>query len=404
MDATNVQATLKRVANIVGDVLHAEKVDIFIHDPTIDSLVAIGVSDTPLSRKEQARGLAQLPVANRGRPVEVFLTQQPHRDGHVDEDEQELIGIRVALGVRSTLMTPLVVGEERRGAIVVASTEPEHFSADDLTFLQAVTGWVAMVLHRAELVERIAREASTVARRKAAEELITVFAHDFRTPLTPLYGNLSMLRQRIAGHSSPEELRILDTTLRIVERMQSLTTNLLDASRIDEGIFTLSRQAVNVGALLASIVDLLHTDQKPLDLRVPVDVIVDGDPARLSQLFENLIANALRYSPDGLPVMVEAGQQQRADGLFAYVTVRDEGPGIPAEMQPFLFDRYSIDHRSSGLGLGLYLARGIIEAHGGTLNVESTFGEGATFEVLLPWAYDTDGLSAPTAEHKRTHH
>lgn len=186
--------------------------------------------------------------------------------------------------------------------------------------------------------------------------------------------------------------------------MQSLTTNLLDASRIDEGIFTLSRQAVNVGALLASIVDLLHTDQKPLDLRVPVDVIVDGDPARLSQLFENLIANALRYSPDGLPVMVEAGQQQRADGLFAYVTVRDEGPGIPAEMQPFLFDRYSIDHRSSGLGLGLYLARGIIEAHGGTLNVESTFGEGATFEVLLPWAYDTDGLSAPTAEHKRTHH
>lgn len=384
MDATNVEATLNRAANLVGDVLRAEKVDIFCYDPTIDTLVALGVSDTPLSRKEEARGLAQLPLANHGRAVETYTTQQPHIDGHVDQDQSELIGIRETLGVKSSMITPLYVGEELRGVIMIASTEPERFTDANLRYLQAISGWVGMVLHRAELVEQLTREVTVSARRKVAEELITIFAHDFRTPLTPLHGNLSMLRDRLERAEHDDDLTLLDAALRIVNRMRDLTTDMLDSRRIDEGIFSLTPQPLQLRALVSAVVELLQSAHKPIEIHAPLDMVIDGDELRLRQVLENLIVNAVRFSPDGIPIGVELGRQQRSDGDWATITIRDEGPGIPAELQPVLFDRFSINRQSGSLGLGLYVSRGIIEAHGGTISVQSTYGEGATFTVLLP--------------------
>jgi two-component system, OmpR family, sensor kinase len=384
LDATEVRTTLRRAATLIADALDAEKVDVLLYEAASDSLVALGVSDTPLARLEQARGLDRMPLANEGRAVEVFRTGVARYDGFVDQDEQELIGVRAGLGVRSTVITPLIVGDERRGAITVASTENERFSPDNLEWMRAVTHWVGMVLHRAELVETIASDAVAMGRRAVAEELITTLAHDFRTPLTPLRGNLEILRVRAQNEARADDLRLLDATLRIVQRMEGMTTDMLDASRIESGIFMLAPQSVDLGVLLGEAADEFNAGKPRVEVRAAEPLVIMGDPQRLRQLFDNLLANAIRYAPDTVPVVVELLAQRDSHGRWAVTTIRDEGPGIPAELQPILFDRFAIGRQASGLGLGLYLARGIAEAHGGSLAVDSVFGQGATFTVRLP--------------------
>jgi signal transduction histidine kinase len=114
-------------------------------------------------------------------------------------------------------------------------------------------------------------------------------------------------------------------------------------------------------------------------------IVLEADGARIRQVIENLVSNAQRYSPDGVAVLIEGSTEQREDGQWALLSVRDRGPGIASEMLPRLFSRYSSGDTGGALGLGLYLARGIAEAHAGTLTVESTPGKGASFTLALPF-------------------
>src|SRR3712207_2034877 len=145
----DVRSALDQASDLVATALGADKVDVFLYEARIDTLVALGTSDTPMGRKQHALGLDRLPLSNRGKTVEVFQTGQPYHSGHLEEDPGELPGIREGLGVRSVLVVPLEVEGTRRGAIQVDSVQPEQFTAEDLTFLQAVAHWVGLLLHRA---------------------------------------------------------------------------------------------------------------------------------------------------------------------------------------------------------------------------------------------------------------
>src|SRR5918998_6861381 len=178
IQATDLKAALTEASQLVAWVLSADKVDVFLHDPTIETLVAVGTSDTPMGRQQHALGLNRLPLANGGRAVEVYQTGRPHRNGRVDQDPGELLGVREALGVRSTLAVPLDVAGARRGVLQACSGQPERFDEGDLAFLAAVAGWVGMAAHRAELVEHPTPEAAPPARRGTAHELIAPLAPD----------------------------------------------------------------------------------------------------------------------------------------------------------------------------------------------------------------------------------
>ena len=116
LPATEVKVTLGQAAQLIAEVLAADKVDIFFHDNTNETLVALGTSDTPMGRKQKAIGLDRLPMANGGRVVEVFLTGISHLTGHADQDPKELPGIKVSLGIRSSAITVLEAGTQHRGA------------------------------------------------------------------------------------------------------------------------------------------------------------------------------------------------------------------------------------------------------------------------------------------------
>src|SRR5690606_30416733 len=163
IQATRLEPALNEASTLIGEAVGAEKVDTFLREPGRQTLVAVGTSETPLGDQQRALGLDRLAIANRGRAVEVFESGQPFLDGQADADERELPGIRIELGVRSSIVVPLEINGERRGVVQASSTRREAFAADDLAFLQSVARWVGRVVPRAELVERLTREAGAQA-------------------------------------------------------------------------------------------------------------------------------------------------------------------------------------------------------------------------------------------------
>lgn len=386
IQATEIRSALNQASQLITETLRADKTDVFLYESTTDTLVAAGTSNTPMGQRQIALGLNRLAVSNGGKTVEVFQTGEPYLSGHVDQDPDELLGIKDALGVRSAIVVPLDVDGVRRGAIQIDAGQPEQFTEEDLGFLEASAHWVSLVLHRAELVERIAQDAAEQARSVAANELITILAHDLRAPLVALKGRITMLRMHAQRDGHAAYLHEALAMQRASDRLERMIADLMDTARLEQGVFALTPTMVDLVALAQETAATLQTNEQEILVRASAAVVIEGDPDRIQQVLENLLSNARRHSPEGVAVIMEIGAETHPDGDWAVVTVRDFGPGITPELLPNLFARFAAGRGTKGLGLGLYLARGIAQAHGGTLTVSSPPGEGATFRFALPLA------------------
>ncbi len=403
LEGTDLRSALDQASQKVAEAVGADKVDAMFHDPTTDTLVAVGTSPTPMGHRQVAIGMDRLPVVNGGREVEVFLTGTPYLTRHADQDPEQLPGIIEGLGVRSAIIVPLAVDGQRRGVFVASAAAPERFSEKDPRFLQAVARWIGALAHRAELVERIAAEATERGRQVAAEELITVLAHDLGNHLAPLKARIDLLRRRAGREGRARDVNDADEAIRALQRFSRLITDLLAAARLEQGIFVASPQPVDLASLARETSEVFATREIRMDVWAPDELIVHADPDRIRQALENLLANAVKHSPEQGIVVIEVGTEPRTDGEWATVTVSDQGPGLPPELLPRLFNRFTRGSASSGLGLGLYLASRIADIHGGTLAVDSRPGEGATFRLTWPVAErpSTDGSTAPAASVDR---
>ncbi len=384
LPAAELQPTMASVSQLLVELFEADKVDIFFLEPSSQTLVALGVSDTPMGRKQKSLGLNRMQLANRGRLVEVFETGRSWHTGHQDEDPEELPGIKYALGVRSAIAVALEVGGERRGVLECSSAQPEFFSLEDLRFLEVTARWVGLVAHRTELVEALTKAATEQGRRAVADEVITVLAHDMGNYLAPLRARIELIRRRAARTRAAEDLRDTEAALASLEGLTRLTADLLDASRLDQGLFTLRIQPLDVMQLVEEVLAAARTQAHTLQSRGPEEFVLIGDPERLRQALANLVANAVKHSPPGGAVTVEVERQNREEGSWAVISVSDQGPGVPPHLLPRLFERFARGPGSSGLGLGLFLARQIALAHGGTLEAHSEPGKGARFVLSVP--------------------
>jgi two-component system OmpR family sensor kinase len=384
IDSTNLKSALNQASDLIAPAINAEKIDAFLLDPSNQTLVAVGTSNTPMGLRQHQIGMDRLPLANDGPEVQIFITGGSYHTGQADKDPEVLVGYTKGLGVRSMIVVPLVVSGERRGVMQACSSKSDAFSEDDLNFLGAVGHWIGAITHRAELTERIAQEAAVQARQVVADELVMVLAHDLRNYITPLLGRLSLLSMRANREGRELDIEDADAATRGVRRLHALVTDLLDVARLDQGIFALSPQPMNLVTLLQETVGIVHTGKLDTILRAPDELRVEADPQRIKQALENLIANALRHSPKGVPIVIDVAREKRDDGKWAIIDICDEGSGIAPDLMPRLFTRFASGPGSTGLGLGLYLARSIAEAHGGTLTATSTPGKGTTFKLSLP--------------------
>jgi two-component system, OmpR family, sensor kinase len=381
----NLELALSGAADLIAKELGADKVDAFLHDPERSSLVAIGSSHQPLSALQKKSGLDVLPIANGGRVVQVFQSGEPHVSGATDRDEEEVRGIREVLGVRSQIGVALELGGKPVGVLAAASQTPSRWGPPQLRFMLAIARWVGIVAHRAQLVEELARLASEEGRRAAADELVTTVAHDLRNYIAPIQLRLDALRRRARQGQRADDLEDAEHAVAGVVRIDNLISDLLDVARLDHGLLELAPESVDLGELARDVAVVIATPDRPVHVEPAEPVRAHVDRARVRQVLENLVANALRHGPEGAAITVSLRSEQQASGTWARIDVVDEGKGIPEQLLPRIFDRFvrGKQSRGAGLGLGLFLAKRIAIAHGGDLTVESSHG-GARFILRLP--------------------
>jgi signal transduction histidine kinase len=218
-------------------------------------------------------------------------------------------------------------------------------------------------------------------------ELVSIVSHELRTPLASVLGFTSLLLTRdVPPEEQRRYLEIIDAQGR---RLSTLLNDFLDIERLEEGQLKLAREFFDLGELVAEQAQLFagQSDKHTLDVELPSKPLpVRGDPNRLAQVVGNLLSNAIKYSPEGGTVKV-VGER---DNNLVRVSVKDEGLGIPDELQEEVFGKFFRgDAAASGIagsGLGLTIARSVVEAHGGRIDVKSASGEGSVFWLELPIA------------------
>lgn len=385
LPATDLKAALTQAADILADVLRADKVDAFLFDASRDSLVAVGTSTQPLSALERQLGLDVLPLSNGGRTVEVFRSGEIFQSGNLLADEGELRGIKEGLRVESIICVPLDVGERRRGVVLVSSQEPDFFTSLDTVLLRTAARWIGSVAERAELVESIRHAAVEQARRTTADELVTVLAHDIRNYLQPLTWRLKTLEQRATAQNRANDTADVGAIQKALGQLTSLVSDLLDTARLDSGLYELRLQTIDIALLAKEAAAGAASPEHAIDVSSPQPIIVTGDPVRLRQCLDNVLANGLAHSPRNAPVHVFVTRENADDGAWARVEIIDEGPGIPKSVLPHVFEKFfSARAEGWGLGLGLYIAKRIAAAHCGDLFADRYAGKGARFTLRIP--------------------
>ena len=184
LEVNDVQTAMDRAAQRVADVLAADKVDVFLHDPNAEVLVAIGTSRTPMGGREQELGLDRLPIADGGRTVETFQSGRSYLTRRADREHGEAKGIVEDLGVRSAINVAIEVAGVRRGVLLASSATPEFFSERDVRVVEAVAHWLGLVGYRLAYTEQVVARAAEESLRLAAETVV---------------GALSPRQQEVAG-------------------------------------------------------------------------------------------------------------------------------------------------------------------------------------------------------------
>jgi len=279
------------------------------------------------------------------------------------------------------------------GVITFAAAESaRRFEAADLALAEEVARRCALAVDNARLYqsERAAREEAEQATR-LRDEFLSIASHELRTPVTSLRGYAQLVLRRLSRTELPDRAelsRALEIIDQQADRLARLVTQLLDLSRLEAGRLTLDRAEADIAALAQQVVDGARatTDRHQFVVRADGPVRAEVDPLRLEQVLINLVDNAVRYSPDGGEIEVEIGSNGR-ESPAVRIAVRDHGVGIAPEHLPYVFDRYYQAHqlgRFGGMGLGLHIAKQIVEQHGGRIEAERPPDGGSRFVVTLP--------------------
>ena len=293
------------------------------------------------------------------------------------------------LGLRSRIAAPLLHGPKAFGMISLVRREPSGFNTQELELVGLLGRLVASAVQNIRAYEAERNTVEELRRLSALRaDFVSLVSHELRAPMASVVGSAQTLRQRWRELNPDQRESFLALISSETERLAALVADVLDTSRIDAGTFTYRFADVDLGALVRDSVAGLSLTQE--EVRVVADVhsglpSVRGDRDRLQQVLTNLLDNAVKFSPAGEEVRVSAFQQDSR----VRIEVSDRGPGVPPDQQRLIFEKFGRGKTSGspgtpGTGLGLYIARSIVEAHGGVLEVSSWPDAGATFTLSLP--------------------
>jgi signal transduction histidine kinase len=291
-----------------------------------------------------------------------------------------------ALGIRSRVVAPLGVSGRTIGLISVGRGRIDAFSDHEVELMSLLGRLVAAAVQNIRAYESERRTVEELRRLSALRaDFVSLVSHELRSPMAAVIGASRTLQERWRELRPDQRQAFLALIGDETSRLASLIADVLDTSRIEAGTFSFRFADVDLATIVRDTVASasIGQDEVPIEAEAGNVEVVRGDAERLRQVVANLVDNAVKYSPVGTPVMLRLGQTDDS----VVVAVSDSGPGIASEDQILIFEKFGRaagGGSKPGTGLGLFIARSIAEAHGGTLDVSSTPGRGATFTLSVP--------------------
>jgi signal transduction histidine kinase len=291
------------------------------------------------------------------------------------------------LGLRSELIAPLMVGARPIGMISLSRTGTAAFAQEEVELVALLGRLVATAVQNMRAYDAERQTVEELRRLSALRaDFVSLVSHELRSPMAAVIGAARTLQERWRLLTPDQREAFLGLIADETNRLAALIGDVLDTSRIEAGTFSYSFTDIDLGRLVEDAVSAAAIGQD--EVRVQADVsdalpFVRGDRERIRQVLSNLIDNAVKYSPAGETVAVRALRENGA----VRIEVCDCGPGIPVDQQRVIFEKFGradVVGSKPGTGLGLFIARSIAEAHGGTLEVRSQPEQGATFTLTLP--------------------
>jgi signal transduction histidine kinase len=337
------------------------------------------------------RGTDRVFPPGSARPVEGSVLEQVLEgklvyresiDPPVYPEEEDLL----SLGLRSRVLAPLQVGPRTIGMLGLVRAEAAAFSPAEVELVSLLGRLVATAVQNIRAYEAERSTADELRRLSALRaDFVSLVSHELRSPMAAVIGAARTLQGRWRELTPGQRESFLGLIGDETSRLARLIDDVLDTSRIEAGTFSFTFSDVDLGELLRDVVAAAGLAQDEVQLTTDVGTLprVRGDRERLRQVIQNLVDNAVKYSSAGGRVHVSASTE---DG-HVLVDVADEGPGIPREDRELIFEKFGRSGSGTtkpGTGLGLFIARSIAEAHGGTLDVESAPERGSVFRLELP--------------------
>ncbi len=295
-------------------------------------------------------------------------------------DQEDRTGVRFSLGL------PLRSGKDIKGALVFIRFGGPTYKPDQIRLAEFIAMHVAQLLEHGQLVQRVVSLEAERRLDRLQEDFIATVSHELLTPLGFIKGYATTLLREDAVWDDATRREFLSIIDEEADRLRELIDNLMDSSRLQAGALRMSFQPVRMDTFLKDLSFRAKSrDEKQkinLELYSP-DLIIQVDPARLAQVFDNLLSNANKYAP-GAAISITLDRVNE----LAHIRVKDDGPGIDPEHLPNIFKRFyrvpSNNTTVRGTGLGLFICRQIIRSHGGNISVESKPGDGTAFDIYLP--------------------
>jgi signal transduction histidine kinase len=230
--------------------------------------------------------------------------------------------------------------------------------------------------------------------------MLAIVAHDLRNPLNTIFMSAQFLSEIVPDSERPTEAKQISIVRRAAERMNQLIQDLLEVKRIESGRLTIEKRDIDPSAVIQEALDILKPIAAASSLSLESDIApgtprISVDPPRIQQVLSNLVGNAIKFTPAGGQIILRATPGENE----AHFVVADTGPGIAPDQLPHIFGRFYQGKRTDrrGIGLGLAIAKGIVEAHGGRIWVESQLGAGSSFFFTVPVANGSAAAPAVSA-------
>lgn len=379
--ATSAQEAMEQTCRIVRRWLKAASASVLLPDEEGNLVLAASAGIDPAYLQK-----ARLP-AGQGVGGDVLRTGRP---ALVRDTRQDPRFLPVFPQHRSMVVVPIGFGEHRIGTLSADSTRTDAFDEQDVHRLTLAATLLGGFLLQHDLRRRLRQAEQQLHNQEARySEALDNLLHEIGGPITYLLGYLDLLREHPALRAQPEVLQYLEVMTRKARELQQFIQRMRTSL-----YFTPEPQPLDLRDVVNQTLSLMRPEAQKKSLRLELEVadalpLVYADPVGVAQVLENLLSNAIRYSPPGGTVRLLL--EPLPDVL--QVRVIDQGPGIPPEVQERIFERFfrwypeqGPGRRSpAGMGVGLALAREIIQAHGGRIWVDSQPGQGATFAFTLPY-------------------